>query len=487
MKYLVYLILALSSLTSSLLAGTIADHPRVKEASALVDIWLEAQQDYEELPGLTFAVIHGQEPITNGGFGYANPNKKLPANADTIHSICSISKLFTGIATMRLEEQGKLRLDDPVSKYVDWFTIENHYPQQGEATVQNLLSHSSGLPREFRHSFWNTLQFPNTKALAEAIGKQRTLYPADTYFSYSNLGLSVSGAVVASVSGETFDDYVTQHILQPLGLRDTRPVMPKALHGKQLAIGHSAKQRDGKRLTLPYFNAQDVGPAAGFSSSANDLAKFAAWQFRLLSNGGEEVLQANTLRKMHRAHWLDDDWSNAWGIAFSLWQDEQEKFVGHNGHCPGYTTQLLMQPKDRIATVVMANASQVPVNEYAQQTYRIVAPAIKTAAEAIANNSQPSEAKVLNKEFEQYLGLYKIKPWGTDMAIIAWEGNLALMMLPNDKPMDALTKLRHVEDGTFRQLRKDGEPGDYMEFFKNQDGQVTHILWNESYRLTKVK
>ena len=196
----------------------IVDHPSVSEAVKLLEIWLEAQRDYEGLPGLSAAVVHDQKIIWSGGFGYANPDKRVKATSETVHSICSISKLFTSIAIMQLRDQGKLRLDDPVSKHLSWFEIDNLYSEKGEATVQSLLTHSSGLPRESDFPYWSPpdFPFPSSKSIKEKISSQETLYPADTYFQYSNLGLTLAGEIVSKVSGTNFDTYIHKNIIRHL-------------------------------------------------------------------------------------------------------------------------------------------------------------------------------------------------------------------------------------------------------------------------------
>ena len=452
------------------------DHPRVSEAVQLLEIWLDAQRDYEGLPGLSAAVVHDQELIWSGGFGYANPDKRVKATSETVHSICSISKLFTSIAIMQLRDQGKLRLDDPVSKHLSWFEINNLYSEKGEATVQSLLTHSSGLPRESDFPYWSPpdFPFPSSKSIKEKISSQETLYPADTYFQYSNLGLTLAGEIVAKVSGTDFDTYIEKNIIKPLGLENTRTVMPKKLYGKQLAVGHSARNRDGKRPQVELFHAQGIGPAAGFSSTVDDLAKFASWQFRLLENGGNEIINANTLREMHRVHFLDEDWQPAWGLGFSVWRDDNKKFIGHGGSCPGYRSQLLIQSNNKVATVFMTNASGVNSRMFAQQVYKIFSPALKDA------NSE-DEIKSLKPEFEKYLGHYSEAPWGGETAVISWEGELAMVGLPTTSPVMGITKLKYIEDGTFRRIRDDDELGEEIIFETDNFGKVIRMWQHQNF------
>ena len=454
------------------------DHPRVSEAVKLVEIWLDAQRDYEGMPGISAAIVHDQNLIWSDGFGYSNPDKKSKTDSKTIYSICSISKLFTSIAIMQLRDQGKLRLNDPVSKHLPWFDIKNLYADKGESTIQSLLTHSSGLPRESDFPYWSPpdFPFPSSKSIKNKISSQKTLYPADTYFQYSNLGLTLAGEIVAEVSGTNFDTYVEKNIIQPLGLKDTRTVMPKKLYGKQLAVGHSARNRDGERPQVELFHAEGIGPAAGFSSTVDDLAKFASWQFRLLENGGKEIVSSNTLREMHRVHFLDEDWQPAWGLGFSVWRDGEKKFLGHGGSCPGYRSQLLIQPNSQIATIFMTNASGVNSRRFAQQLYNIISLALKEA-------NSDGNAKTLKPEFTKYMGHYSEAPWGGETAVITWEGELATVSLPTNDPVGAISKLKHIEDDTFRRIREDDEMGEEIIFETNSSGKVIRMWQHQNFAL----
>jgi len=479
------LFISLLICSNILFAGEIKNHRQVQEATALFEIWLEAQRDYHQLPGLTMAVVHDQEIIWSGGYGYANPYKQISSSSTTIHSICSISKLFTGIAVMQLRDQEKLHLDDPLSKHLPWFNIENTYPGWGMATIRNILTHSSGLPRESDYPYWTgpDFPFPSSEKIVEQLSNQETLYPADKYFQYSNLGLSLAGEVVAAVSGIPFNDFIQDNILQPLAMTDTRPVMPKSLYGDQLAIGHEALNRTGERPAVSLFNAEGIGPAAGFSSTASDLAKFASWQFRVL-DGKDEVLKPNTLREMHRVHFLDEDWSPAWGLGFSIWKSDEKKFIGHGGSCPGYRSQLLLQTNQKIATIFMTNASGVNARMYAQKAYEMF-------ESAIASSEAKEKPKLLKNRFKKYLGHYSDAPWGGESVVVSWEGELAILNLPTESPLD-VTKLHYVSGNTFKRIRNSDDPkhlqilGEEIEFEVDRSGNVIAV-WQHSNYSKKIK
>ena len=467
----------LCCMTLAVFGQSVTDDVRVKDAIHLAETWIEAQHAYEQIPGISFTVVYKQDMIVKYAVGYANLQKKTPTTTKTIQSICSISKLFTGIAIMQLRDQGKLRLDDPVSKHLSWFNIEQVYPESPPITIRSLLTHSSGLPRESDYPYWNApdFEFPSRENVVKQLGNQKTLYPADKYYQYSNLGLTLAGEIVAEVSGEDFNSYVLKNIIEPLGLTDTRPEMPEDLYGTKLSIGYSAKTRDGKRNKLPFFQANAIIPAAGFSSTAEDLATFAAWQLRLLESNDTEILKANTLREMHRVHWLEPDWKTARGISFGVYRDNDVTFVGHQGSCPGYRSALMINPKTEIAVICMANASGVSVGKYAQGIHKIISKAIQ-AAQDNPDQSEPTDPSLL-----KYAGTYTDDPWGGESTVIPWEGGLGLVYLPSTTPPTDITKLRHIKDNHFKRIRKNGDIGEDIIFVLDDEGNVVSMKRHSNY------
>src|SRR5262249_7765296 len=379
------LLVASSSVMAQSVPGTTQatpPRPSVPQALNLLKVWLDAQRAYGQIPGISAGVVYDQQLVWSDGFGYADLVRKTPATPNTIYSICSISKLFTSIAVMQLRDAGKLRLDDPVAKHLSWFAIKRSDPQSAEITIEGLLTHASGLPRESDFPYWTgpDFRFPSNEEVVERLSKQATLYPAETYFQYSNLGLTLAGEIVAAASGQPYATYVRERIIEPLGLQSTTSEMPEQERGHKLATGYSAIRREGKRVAVPFFSARGIAPAAGYASSVEDLAHFASWQFRVLGRkGGEEVLKSNTLREMHRVHWVDPDFQTTWGLGFSVWRNDGKTFVGHGGSCPGFRTHLLLKTDENVATIFMTNAQGVSANDFAQRMYEIVAPAIKEA------------------------------------------------------------------------------------------------------------
>lgn len=458
----------------------VADNPRVKEALQLLEIWIDSKLDYDQMPGISMAVVHDQELVWSKGFGFSNLKEKVPVTSDTIYSICSISKLFTSIALMQLRDAGKLRLDDPVSKYLSWFDIKKTHPDAPPITVRSLLTHSSGLPRESVHPYWTgpEFPFPNREEIIACLPEQETLYTPDTFFQYSNLGLTLVGEIVAAASGQPYGEYIREHILEPLGLSDTTPYLPEKLLGGQMATGYGRLRRKGGREEVPFFQANGITPAAGFASTAKDLAQFASWQFRVLGDGSDDVLSTYTLKEMYRVHWVDPDWETKWGLGFAIWRSGETIFAGHGGSCPGFRTQLMLCPKDKIAIVFMSNAMGVNTGMYTEQAYKIVKSAIKEASDT------SEEQKPAPTDFEKYTGLYS-DFWG-ETAVFLWKGSLATIYLPTDRPADSITKLKHISGHVFKRIRKDGTLGEAIIFELDDDGQVKRFKRHSNY-MKKVR
>ena len=449
-------------------------HPEVKGALGAIDAWVEGVRTYEKIPGVSIGIIRDQDLIWNNGYGYSNVETKRPADADTLYSICSISKLFTSIGIMQLRDTKKLTLRDSVGEHLDWFNIRQVHDGSGPITIESLLTHSSGLPRESDFPYWNgpDFPFPTRQQMIEKLKAQNTLYPAQQYYQYSNLALSLAGEIVQERSGQEYQDYIKANILDPLGLTSTRTYYPDEMRGEELAIGYTGIHRSGTRKPVKPFFTRGITAAAGFTSSVNDLARFASWQFRLLEKGGNEVLNANTLREMHRVHWIDPDWETTRGIGFAIQRVEDVTFIGHGGGCPGYITNFSMIPKHKIAAVVLTNAGDGPARNVAQNV-------LKTISAALMEAMTPPEDEV--RDFSMYEGNYETLPWGGEVAIRQWGNRLVVIDIPSDDLGEAMIKLKHDSDHTFVRLTDDDEPREPWVFEMADDGKAERIFRHSIY------
>lgn len=436
-------------------------------ALALVELWLDAQHAYDRAPGVSAAIVHGQELIWSGAFGYADMENQVPATTETIYGICSISKLFTGIAAMQLRDQGKVQLDDPVEALLPWFNLTQNHETSPAITLETLLTHSGGLPRESDSPYWMgpDYLFPTRQEMREKLAEQATIYPASTYYQYSNLGISLVGEIVAEQSGQSFEEYVREHIIKPMGLDDTDTGFPEGRKARRVATGYGPPTREGEISPLPRYDALGITPAAGFSSTALDMAKFASWQLRVREGEEDGILASNTLKEMQRVHFMDWDWSNSWGLAFGIYRINNRTLVGHSGHCPGFSTRVYIDPLTNYGVAVMANRNSVDVSGYARAILDIL-----DANGAPSNDNSEEQASV---DFSDYVGAYDFYPWGGDSLVVQWGDSIAAAWAPSGSPAGDLTKMKHIKGDVFRVIRSDKELGDEIEFVRDDEGQVT--------------
>ena len=443
------------------------------EAIKLIEVWLDAQRDFDRLPGISAIVVDDQDVIWSGAFGLANVEQQKKTETTTLCSICSISKLFTSVAIMKLYDEGKLRLDDRVSELLPDYDLEQQFPESGPITIRTLLTHSSGLPREAAYPYWTgpDFYFPSKEEIKGRLGQQETLYTASTYFQYSNLGLTLLGHIVEQVAGQSFDAYVQQHILDPLELTNTRMRMPDELLGNELAVGYSQLDRNGERENLKIFDPNGITPAAGFSSNVGDLGQFASWMLRLRDTNTVEILKPATLKYMQNVHWTDPDWKTTWGLGFVVYKGQDgTTWVGHGGSCPGYRSTLRINLKTKRAYSVMINANGTNPSKYANGIHAILQK---------VKDSEKEEAE--KKDFKDYVGYYSLMPWWSEEYISTWNGKLVGLRLPSEKPEKAMTFYKHIEGDTFRRIRDNKELGETLVFERDEQGKVVRMRRHGNY------
>lgn len=138
----------------------IAERPLMQEAIRLFDTWLEADVAYERVPGLAIGIVADEQLVWARGYGFADAARRNAVLTSTPFSVCSISKLFTATAVLQLRDEGKIALDDPVGRHVTSFNARRTHPAPDAVTVRRLLTHASGLPKDFPISSWTGPEYP---------------------------------------------------------------------------------------------------------------------------------------------------------------------------------------------------------------------------------------------------------------------------------------------------------------------------------------
>ncbi len=447
-----------------------AVHPDVVR---LIDVWLASTVRFEAIPALSVTLAKGQTTVHAAGYGHVDAARKLPATADTIYSICSISKLFTSVAIMQLVEQGKLRLDDELAQWVPEFGLKQRDESSGPATIRGALMHAAGLPREAVGEYWSAgYAFPDRATLLQGLAGQEMVSPALSRYQYSNLGMAMLGEIVAKASGKPYNAYVRDAIIQPLALATTEPRLPNELLATRMAVGFSARKGDGSRDRVPAFETGALLPAAGFSSTMRDLGEFAKWQLRVLKTGKTEVIRAATLREMQRVQWTDPDGRTLHGLGFALSREGSDLAVGHTGSCPGHRSVVTVLPGKELGVALAINAHTPAPAPIARQVMLLA----QRAPTAEAASTREPAAVAFNAA--DFVGRYSTQPWSAEAEVLRWGTDLAILSIPTLTPSADLTVLRHVGGDRFRAVREDRSLGVEFVFERGADGRVKQYrLW----------
>ena len=453
---------------------------RYRAASAFLD----GQLTRESIPGAALGIVHDQELVWSYQFGVESFDTGTPVSNDTLFSICSISKLFNGVAAMSLNDQGKLPLDTPLSTYIDGVEPQDNTGAEEGITTRNILSHVSGMPREPFVDYWETHSFPDTEQLRIDIAAQQQLYQPYDYYQYSNLGMAMLGDVIETISGQPWGEYVDENILTPLGMERTATDMPFDQVGNGFARGYYVRSPKGERKPVEAHSFKAFAPAAGVASSVNDLARFMSWHFRLLENGGEEILKATTLKNMLRLHWMGAEFDeSAWGLGYVAYDFGDEVLWGHGGYCPGTRAELVMRLPTKLGVAMMVTANDISPWALAENVYGLLAESIIAANEATSDEDADSETEE-KPDLAEYEGYYYIENYDDDSYIGLSEDGLFSIRIYSDDPAGELQTWVHEEGDVFRRQRDDGTLAEPIYFQRDEDGRV-YSRTQHSYRLVR--
>jgi len=288
--------------------------------------WIDYQMRLSEQPGCSISIAHRGKVVLEQAFGYASLASGEALTPRHRLRVASHSKTFTAAGIMKLREADKLRLDDPVGRYVDGL-----HPKIARATVGQLLSHSAGIIRDgLDAGQWQDRRPYLDEAELRAALTEAPIIPASTRFKYSNHGFGLLGLVIEAVTGMPYRDWIRRSIVVPSKLAETEPDMPLP-DGAVLGRGHTGKLPLGRRVVVPGTNdTRALGSATGFVSTASDLVRFFA---SLDPAARRSVLSPESRREMIRRQWSDAHSSlpRHYGLGVILGDLGDWEWFGHSG------------------------------------------------------------------------------------------------------------------------------------------------------------
>jgi len=327
-------------------------------------------------PGLSAVVVKEGEVVYNNAFGFADKPRNIKATTDTVYHWWSMTKIPTAIAIMQLQEQGKLNLDDEATKYLPWFEVKYPSKESPTITIRNLLQHTSGLPDTvpaiISWVHYDDMTRDQTNVLKKHLPEFNTLkFEPDTKAVYSNLNYMVLGAIIEAVSGQTYESYVTENILQPLGMSQTSfvytpemaeneaigtlpvvhfytPLLPTLLDTKAII-----RERDGKMLWMNRVYI-DATPSTGLIGPTPDVAKLLIAYLNRGSLNGELILLPESVSTL-----TDTAPINGRVLGWSVSESNGGRYLEHMGGGPGFATTMRIYPDSGIGIAILANGTDL--------------------------------------------------------------------------------------------------------------------------------
>lgn len=402
-----------------------------------IDSWLELTTTWEETTGLAVAIMHKGKIVFDKTYGIANVEKKMPLTSDHAYRVASQSKVFTATAIMQLQENGKLRIDDPVIAHLPW--LKDHKDERWKlATIRQLLSHSAGVMRDGESSgFWSLqASFPSEDELKkEVLGRGLVLEP-NTKLKYSNIGYGILGMVIQKASGKSYGDYVRKHIIEELGLDFTAPDIDDRLN---MATGYSRRNLARKRFAFPQVATDALAPATGFCSKPSDLCVF----FDALKIGSGKLLSDASKREMQRKQWDIAKEDDSYGLGMDIGERSGYELVGHSGGFPGFSSWTWLDNNNDIVVSVV-------VTEHGTWTGPIISSIFAIFGEF---GDEPPKKELLKYE-GRFAGLHGA------VQIIAHPGGLRRIYPNGWWPMDEVDKLKIITKTTLELYETSGFDGE---------------------------
>lgn len=308
-----------------------------------------------KIPGASIVLIN-KDQTKYLTYGYANKKQNKKMAQDTLVEIGSMSKAFTGLGLLLLEDQGKISLDDPITKYIPWlhFYYKGTYKGQTidgevELTIKNFLYQTSGIPF---NSIGNIPEGTTGHLLEETvrtlIGTNLDFYPGDKY-QYATINYDVLGYIIQIVSGQTYEEFISENIIKPLGLKNTYLFQEQAQATGLLAQGYKLSFFQAIPYTAPRYRGDT--PSGYIFSNATDLEHWMKIQMGLIevSEQYKKIIEkshiGDTTVISHGMYY----YAAGWDVSI------REEDIGHEGNNPNYSCVLLMKKEEQLGICILTN------------------------------------------------------------------------------------------------------------------------------------
>ncbi len=401
----------------------------MKKKMKRVEKFLLDKMKESNLPGLSMAVVEGDSTIYSRGFGRREMASGKAATARTLYGIGSITKSFTCLALMQLQEEGELNIDDPVGRYLD-FDIE---PGGKTVTIEHLMTHTSGIPG-LAYAEAAILNSVGEKVEDVPIGDVDDMLtfmedsrdwletdPGQRWF-YLNEGYVLLGGIIETVSGSSYEDYIGENIFKPLGMERTCFSREEVENDDDAAIPYLV---EGEERTPQDYLYGSITSDGGIISCAEDMARYLQLY---IEGGGEGVISSDSLQEMKKpriptpARTLYQRQDAGEGVEADYSRESRPRYygyglareddflgyskVGHGGSVLVSTAQMDFIPEEELGVVILANGSGYPLSQLSSYTLAVL---LDEDPDRLHFRRAEIDLEKLTGRYEAYKGNYQLE------------------------------------------------------------------------------
>lgn len=308
-----------------------------------VDNYLRAEMDHHQIPGAELLVLRDGKALKQGSYGYANVELKAPVETDTVFEIGSITKQFTAVAILLLEQENKLSVKDTLGKHLGeipdaWASV----------TITHLLTHTSGIKSYTGLDGFELRRHLTQKEFIRSIGTYPLEFEPGSAWKYSNTGYSLLGYIIENVSGKSYWDFMGDRIFGPLGLRATTNRAP----GNIIPHRASGYEQTNHVWINRDYDLTDVFSAGAIVSTAPDLSKW------LAGLDGNSLLNSQSRNSSWTPFVLKDGTPTRYGFGWFIDTLEGHRIVGHGGATSGFSASIQRFPDDHLDVILLTNTDE---------------------------------------------------------------------------------------------------------------------------------
>lgn len=483
-----------------------------------LDTYIKRNMAASKIPGLAIAIVENGKVIVAKGYGLRQVGKSDSVDANTLFYMASNTKLFTATALASLADQKKLSLDDKILKHLPDFALYDTLATK-MATIRDLLANRLGVKSyEGDFVYWNS-----DYTMQDVMKNLRLVKPAGQFrqdYSYSNAGFVTAGLVIPKVTGQSWNSYVDQTILKPLGMTNTYLLTANYAKRKNIAYGYTnCCTSGGELMQVAFDNLDNLGPAGGMVSSVNDISK---WLIMQLDSGryeGKRILPYSVLETTRRAstiitykkHPIAPFTYEFYCLGIGLFDYQHMDVYSHAGGAFGFHTNTTFVPSRKLGIVVLINQDNSNFHEslrfqildaYAKAPYedknayfyerslrrdKKQSQDIKELETRVAKNNQPPIP------ISAYTGTYRNPLYGTIRIEVAPESKSKNSLLIHFQHHPDLTaRLDYMDKDEFRITFSNPRFGIAPALFSTQNGKgvsvdvkATDFVDFEPYRFTR--